>query len=64
MYLVLQDRYLVVHMAFVRMVKFQFLAHFPVDHFAWPVVSSLIPFLCELAAFADYVIDRFVSITT
>ena len=45
------------------MVKFQFLAQFPVDHLAHPVVSSLLRFPCSFAAFS-YVIDRFVSITT
>ena len=49
--------------SFVRMVKFQFLAQFPVDHLAYPVVSRLILILCEFTAFA-YVIDRFVSFTT
>ena len=31
---------------FVRLVKFQFLAQFPVDYLPHPVVSSLILFLC------------------
>ena len=35
------DRFWVVHIPFVRMVKFQFLALFSVDHLAQPVVSSL-----------------------
>ena len=30
------------HIPFLRMVKFKFLAHFPVDHLADPIVSSLI----------------------
>ena len=30
------------HIPFVSMVKFKFLAHFPVDHRADPVVSRLI----------------------
>ena len=34
------------------------------DHFIHPVVSSLILLLCLFAAFAYYVIDGFVSITT
>ena len=37
-----RNRYWVVHIPFVRMVKFKFLAHFPVDHLAHPVVSHLI----------------------
>ena len=47
------------HIPFVRMVKFKLLAQFPVDHHAYPVVSSLIFFLCKFAAFAYYVIDLF-----
>ena len=61
--LIFQDRCCVVHIPFVRMVKFNFLAQFPVDHLAYPVVSSLILIPCYFAAFAN-VIDRFVSITT
>ena len=45
------------------MFKFQFLAQFPVDNLAHPVVSSLIFFLRWFVAFTTYVIDRFVSIT-
>ena len=37
---------LIVHIPFVRMVKFKRLAQFPVDHFAHLVVSSLILSLC------------------
>ena len=44
--LILQDRCWVVHIRLVHMVKFQFLAQFPVNHLAHPVVSSLIFFLC------------------
>ena len=40
------DRCWVVHIPFVDMVKFEFLAHLPVDHVAHPVVSSLILLLC------------------
>ena len=40
--LILQDRFWVVHMPFVRIVKLKFLAQFPVDQLAHPVVSSLI----------------------
>ena len=38
------------HIPFVGVVKFKFLAHFPVDHLADPVVSRLILLLCEFAA--------------
>ena len=43
---ILQDSCWVVHIPFVRIVKFKFLAHFPVDHLAHPVVSCLIHLLC------------------
>ena len=46
MRVIYQDRGWVVHIAFVGMVKFKFLAHFPVDHLAQPVMSSLVFFLC------------------
>ena len=46
--IILQDIYWVVHIPFVRMVKFKFLAQFPVDHFAQPVESSLILFLFKI----------------
>ena len=45
------------HIPFVCMVKFQFLAHLPVDHLADPIMSSLI-FLLRL-----FVIDGFISVT-
>ena len=40
-----QDRFWVVHIPFVRMVEFQLLEQFPMDHLAHPIVPSLIPFL-------------------
>ena len=43
---VYMSRCRVVHIPFVRMVKFKFLAHFPVDHLAHLVVSYLVLFLC------------------
>ena len=46
------DRYWVVHIPYVGMINFRFLAHFPVDHLAHPVVSRLIVLLCQFAAFA------------
>ena len=51
-------------MPFVGMVKFRCLAHFPVDHLAHLVVSSLVLLLCQFAVFAYYVIDGFISVTT
>ena len=44
-YVILQDRFWMVHIPFVRIVKLQILAQFPVDHLAHPVVPSLILFL-------------------
>ena len=35
------------HIPFVGMVKFKFLAHFPVDHLAHPVMSTLVLLLCQ-----------------
>ena len=43
--LILLNRFWVVHIPFVRMVKFQFLAQFQIDHLAHPVVSNLTLFL-------------------
>ena len=60
---IFNDRCWVVHIPFVGMVKFEFLAHLPVDHLANPVVSSLILLLCQFATFAHYVIDGFISVT-
>ena len=51
------------HIPFVGMVKFKFLAHFSVDHLAHEVMSSLVP-MYQFAAFAYYVIDGFISVTT
>ena len=39
--LIFLDRFGVVQIPFARMVKFQFLAQFPVDHLALSVLSSL-----------------------
>ena len=44
--LILPDKFWVVHKPFVRMVKFELLAQFQVDHLLCPVVSILIHFLC------------------
>ena len=49
MHLIRQDRFWVVHIPFVRMVKPQFLAQFQVDHLAHSDVSSLILFLAAFA---------------
>ena len=60
-HLIVLDRFWVVHIPCVRIIKLQFLAQFPVDHLAHPVLPSLIFFLCQFAAFANHVIDRFIS---
>ena len=41
MLLILLDRFWVVHIPFVRMVRLQFLAQFPVDHRSHPIVSCI-----------------------
>ena len=46
---ILQDSFWVVHITFVRMVKFKFLAQFLLDHVAHPVFFSLILLLCYFA---------------
>ena len=61
---ILLDRFWVVHIPFVRMVKFKFFAQLPVDHLAHPVLSRLILFRRKFAAFDFFVIDHFVFITT
>ena len=40
--LILQDRFWIVHIPFVRVVKFKFLAQFPGDHHAYQIVSIII----------------------
>ena len=57
------DRCWVVHIPFVCIVKFKFIAHLPVDHLTSLVVSSLVFLLHKFAAFAYYVIDDFISVT-
>ena len=58
MCLIIQDGLLFVYIPFGSMVKFQFLAQFPVNLFLYPIVSSLVLFKRKFAVF-----DRFVSIT-
>ena len=47
-HLIFQDRFCVVHIPFVHLVKFQFLAQFLVNHLPDPVVSSLYSFCPNL----------------
>ena len=60
MHLIVQDGFWVMHIPFVRMVKYKLLEQFPVDYLAYSVVSSLIQF----SAITYYAIDRLDSITT
>ena len=46
--LILQDWFRVVHLPFIRMIKFKYLAQFPVDPFPHRVVSSFIVFYASL----------------
>ena len=46
--LILQDKFWVVHIPFLRMVKLQFLIQFHGDYFLHPVVPSLIPSCANL----------------
>ena len=62
--LILSDGFWVVHGPHVHLIKFQFFAQLLVDYIPYSVVSSFILLLLLFAAFADYMIDRFVSITT
>ena len=62
--LILQNLFEFVHVPFVSMIKFQFLAQFPVDHLSHSVVSSLIFPLGWFATFSNYVTCAFVSIKT
>ena len=64
MCLIFQERCWVVHIPFVCMVEFKFLAHLSVDHLAHPLMSNLILLLCKFAAFAYYVINHYVPIIT
>ena len=41
-----RDRFWIVHIPFVRLIKLQLLAQLPVDHHAHPIVPRLIFFLC------------------
>ena len=64
MVFILQDGFCFVCVPFSYIIKFQFLAQFPVDHISLSVVSGLIFLLCYLAAFVYYAINDFVTITT
>ena len=61
---ILRDRFRVVHLPFVRKVKFHFLVQFLGDNLPSLVESSPTLFWCTCAVFAYYVVDRFFSIIT
>ena len=63
-HLIPQGGSLVLHIPLVYMIKFKFLAQFPVDHLPHSVVSSRLLFSRYFTAFAYYVINLFISITT
>ena len=50
--LILQDRFWFVYIPFCSMVKFQFVAQFPVIPLHHPVMSSFVLILCVFAAFS------------
>ena len=56
-HLILQDRCWVVHIPFLRMVKFNFLAQFPVDNIAHPVKSIIIFIFYRLEFFSSALAD-------
>ena len=60
--LILLDRFLVVRLLFVHMVKFPFLAQFLVNSLIHQAVLSLMLFLREFVALVYNAIDHFVSI--
>ena len=62
--IILQNVFWVVNIPLVSMVRFQFLAQFPIDHLTHAVVTRYILSLGLLAAFTYYMIDCFVSIIT
>ena len=49
--LILQDKFWVVHIPFVRMIKYQFLEQFPVDQFSHPVLYNFYIFYLILFTF-------------
>ena len=61
--LVLQDRFLVVHLPFCGMANLIFFAQFPVYRLPYPIESNLKLFLCSFATFAYSQINGFVSLS-
>ena len=62
--LILQDRFLSVHIPFSSIVKFQFHAQFPLDHLSHPLVSRFVMLLFSFAILAYHVINCFILFTT
>ena len=63
-FLILQDRFLFVHIPFGSMFKFYFHTKVPMNHLTHPVVSSLTRPWPKFTIFIYYAINRFVSVTT
>ena len=57
---IFQDKFWVVQIPLVLMIKFKLLAQFLANHFPHPVICTL---LCQLTTFHYYVIDRFSFLT-
>ena len=55
--LILQEIFWVEHIPFARMVKFLFLAQFPVDHLTHPVVSIIIIIIISCEFFTPALVD-------
>ena len=58
------DRFRLLDIPFNSMVKVSSLAQFPVDHLSHPIVPFLLLVLCQFTAFAFYVINCFISVST
>ena len=60
MHIILYEEFCFVQVVFGSMVKFQFLAQFPVDNLSHPFMLSLVLFWRKFAAFAYNMINDFV----
>ena len=58
-HLILQNEFQFMHIPFGSLAKFHFLAQFSMNHLLLPVMSSLVLFLDQFAAFT-YVINNFI----
>ena len=53
-----------VNVPFVGSVKFKSLARFPVDQPSYAVMLCFVSYLSQFATFTNYVISRFISVST